>query len=47
MGNSDHNTMFDLLVNTVRESTDPTGILPTMFRYDFHNADWVFPFVLR
>ena len=40
LGNSDHNTvMFDLLVNTVPESTDSTDILPTTFRYDFDNAD--------
>ena len=42
LGNSDHNTvMFDLLVNTVPESTDSTEILPKLFRYDFHKADWV------
>ena len=33
--------MFDLLVNTVTESTDSTEILPKQFRYDFHNPDWV------
>ena len=33
--------MFDLLVNTVPESTDSTEILPKSVRYDFHNADWV------
>ena len=42
LGNSDHNTvMFDLLVNTIPETTDSTKILPTMFRFDFGNTEWI------
>ena len=33
--------MLDLLVNAVPESNDSNEILPTKFRYDFHNSDWV------